>query len=137
MRLACATNRDLQAMVDAGRFRRDLFYRINVIHLRLPPLRERRDDILWFAHAFLAEKSPGAPSSSRPTCSRRRAASPRSLHMATRRSGSIFLETLERHGWQIGTSAEALAISRKSLWERMRRLGVAAPEELDVREGDG
>jgi DNA-binding NtrC family response regulator len=57
LRLVCATNRNLQELVDENRFRRDLYYRINVIHLRLPALRERRDDILWFARTFLAERS--------------------------------------------------------------------------------
>lgn len=46
LQLACATNRDLQQLVDQDRFRGDLFYRINAIHSRLPALRERGDDIL-------------------------------------------------------------------------------------------
>lgn len=48
-RLICATNRDLEAMVRSGEFRQDLYYRINTIHVILPPLREREDDIAVLA----------------------------------------------------------------------------------------
>ena len=54
-RLIAATNADLQAMVSDGRFREDLFYRINLIVLRLPPLRERLDDIGPLASHFAAK----------------------------------------------------------------------------------
>ena len=57
-RYLCATNRDLMAEVDAGRFRRDLFYRLGVIHIELPPLRERGDDVSLLADHFLAELQP-------------------------------------------------------------------------------
>src|SRR5512133_2383996 len=53
-RIVAATNRDLQEEVAAGRFREDLFYRLNVIQIRMPPLRARRDDIPAFLGHFLA-----------------------------------------------------------------------------------
>lgn len=52
-RLICATNKPLEAEMEAGRFRSDLFYRINVVVLHVPPLRQRREDILPFALLFL------------------------------------------------------------------------------------
>jgi DNA-binding NtrC family response regulator len=57
VRVLSATNADLKAMIRAGTFREDLYYRLNVIEVTLPPLTERRDDILPLAEHFLHERS--------------------------------------------------------------------------------
>jgi transcriptional regulator with GAF, ATPase, and Fis domain len=60
VRVIAATNRELRAMIADGRFREDLFYRLNVIHLVVPPLRERRDDIPELARHFLTRFANGS-----------------------------------------------------------------------------
>jgi DNA-binding NtrC family response regulator len=57
-RFLCATNRDLEWEVNAGRFRRDLFYRLAVVQIELPPLRDREDDVILLAEHFLGELRP-------------------------------------------------------------------------------
>jgi len=57
VRLVAATNRDLEEEIKRGSFRSDLFYRLNVIALHLPPLRDRRDDIPLLAESFLAQSA--------------------------------------------------------------------------------
>ncbi|MEJ5300616.1 MAG: sigma-54 dependent transcriptional regulator [Thermodesulforhabdaceae bacterium] len=53
VRYIAATNRNLQEKIERGEFREDLFYRLNVVHIHVPPLRERKEDILPLAHHFL------------------------------------------------------------------------------------
>ena len=55
IRLICATNMDLEQLVREGRFREDLYYRINTVHIALPPLRDRKEDIVPLAERFLAQ----------------------------------------------------------------------------------
>lgn len=62
VRLIAATHRDLRAMVKSGAFREDLWFRLNVCVIELPPLRDRKDDIPSLAHRFLAERAPQARS---------------------------------------------------------------------------
>ncbi|MCF2689922.1 sigma-54-dependent Fis family transcriptional regulator [Bacteroides fragilis] len=70
IRLICATNRNLQGMVDKGEFREDLLYRINTIHVEIPPLRNRREDIVPLAERFITrfckqyDKAPISPTAS-------------------------------------------------------------------------
>src|ERR1700694_2940127 len=53
VRLVAATNRDLAGMVSSGQFREDLYYRLNVVSIEMPPLRERKDDIVPLANSFI------------------------------------------------------------------------------------
>ena len=172
IRLICATHHDLKAMVEQGRFREDLYYRIHVIHLHVPPLRERQEDILWLAARFLdamanrnggrrsltaeAERAltrypwpgnvrelqhsleracvlslnstlnveslfgadePSAPESDVP----RQALSE---HLQECERAYIRRALAECEG-RIADTAALLGISRKNLWEKMRKLGMA------------
>ncbi len=173
-RLVCATHRDLPAMVRAGQFREDLYYRINVITLPIPPLRDRREDILWLADRMLQELRPAGrqrpPSLSLgaqqalfaqvwPGNARqlnhvlRRAlalgagpvidaadlfegerstpsmATPeqdgRSLNQHLEAAERTFIVTaLQAHQGVVTEAATHLGISRKTLWEKMRRHGI-------------
>jgi len=79
-RLVCATNRDLEAEVAAGRFREDLYYRVHVVPIPLPPLADRREDVRPLAEHFLARAREATQRG------------PTSLSRAA-------LATLERYAW--------------------------------------
>src|SRR3984893_2653779 len=80
LRLICATNRNLGEMVQQGKFREDLYYRLNVVQMHLPPLCERRDDIPLLAQQFL-----------------RKAAL--QFQKKTRNFSQVALHTLEEYNW--------------------------------------
>jgi transcriptional regulator with PAS, ATPase and Fis domain len=62
VRVLAATHRDLDRLVREGRFREDLFYRLNVIPLQVPPLRDRKEDVVALARMFIARLAPDAGS---------------------------------------------------------------------------
>ena len=80
IRLISATNRNLLEMVQQGKFREDLYYRLNVVELRLPPLRERRDDISLLAHHFLQRSSD-------------------LFHKKARRFSPAIMHAMEQYNW--------------------------------------
>jgi DNA-binding NtrC family response regulator len=178
LRLICATHRDLLQMVKEGTFREDLYYRIHVIHLRIPPLRERREDIPWLVRQFLDEYArahdeprkqltaaaeqallrhpwPGNIRELKHAIERACILSPGPLlqaealfdeprahadggaddsgrlsHYLQACEESYIRRALDLHDGHIGHTAANLGISRKNLWERMKRLG------MSVREGE-
>ncbi|MDO9144403.1 sigma-54-dependent transcriptional regulator [Rhodoferax sp.] len=172
LRLMCATHQVLQERVQSGDFREDLYYRINVVELRIPPLRERPEDILPLARQFLAaiaatNKKPPlilTPAAEHALKHYRWPGNVRELKNALERAslmsdgrtiahdklfdrpapqlteqqveaGSLrdylsecerdfIVHALDNCQWQIACCADSLGISRKNLWEKMRKLGI-------------
>jgi DNA-binding NtrC family response regulator/tetratricopeptide (TPR) repeat protein len=112
VRVVCATNRDLDALVRDGRFREDLYYRINVVHLDVPPLRERREEIPAIVEHYLERFA-------------------REHHKGRLRLADETMEYLVLYGWPGNV---------RQLMNEMRRLAALAetdavlmPEHLDRR----
>src|SRR5262249_5573652 len=80
VRVISATNPNLPEMAKQGKFREDLYYRVHVVELHLPPLRERRDDISLLAHHFLQRSSE-------------------TFHKKARRFAAAVLQALENYNW--------------------------------------
>jgi transcriptional regulator with PAS, ATPase and Fis domain len=183
LRLICATHHDLKQLVREGRFREDLFYRIDVIHLRIPPLRERKEDIPWLMRLFLAEFArekgvaarrmhpvaeqallaydwPGNVRELKHCLERACILSNQEIidpcllfeggseAMSVVQAGDASLgayladcerryiqQVLERNQWHMGQTAAALGISRKNLWEKMKKLGISAGAGSEVEQG--
>ncbi len=176
IRLICASNQNLKTMVETGCFREDLYYRIHVIQIDVPPLRNRREDILWLADRFLMEiAGSGAvhrldatgeaallaaewPGNVRELrhCLERACIlggsqvlsvdilggktgcqpsdeAPRSLadHIAASERRHI-IEALAGNTGRIAETAAQLGISRKNLWEKMRKHGIKSANGEDT-----
>lgn len=169
IRLICATHQDLKQMVEIGKFREDLYYRIHVIHLNIPPLRERKEDIPWLAERLLEDWNtknadprtlthnaglallnypwPGNVRELKHSLERACILSqqtelsaellfdelPPAPDATTHESLSEYIHACERkyignclriNEGHIAETATSLGISRKNLWEKMKKLGI-------------
>ena len=134
VRLICATNRDLEAMAKTGAFRDDLFYRLSVMTLELPPLRSYKDNLEMLANVFLeqsarrARQAGAAPR--RPTCSR---ASPRTTSRATCASSRTRSST--RSSCAPATSCASRTCRARSQDPRRRSSAPPKPAAAHARRG--
>jgi DNA-binding NtrC family response regulator len=152
VRLIFATNADLKAALRAGTFREDLYYRINVIELRIPPLAARPSDILPLARHFLAPGFALDPSAERALVAHPWPGNVRELRNAVQRAcllarepvlsaAALGLEgaaenaerepepdeiraALARAGGVVARAARELGLTRQSLYRRMGKLGI-------------
>jgi len=127
VRLIAATNTDLRAEVAAGRFREDLLFRLNTIELHLPPLRERREDILPLAQYFLRRHAarygkPRAGLGSEVVPMLR--AYDASLMNLEELERETIRQALARHDGNVSLAAKALGLSRSALYRRLQRYGM-------------
>ncbi|EKU84307.1 DNA-binding NtrC family response regulator [Massilia sp. UYP32] len=156
VRVISATNADLSAMIRAGTFREDLFYRLNVIELRLPPLASRPGDILPLAQSFLAHGKALHPAAEAALLAHPWPGNVRELKNVMARANLLsggatitvadlglpaaslpaqdldpdrdaIVAALARAGGVVAQAANELGLSRQALYRRMERLGIERP----------
>ncbi|MBZ2205935.1 sigma-54-dependent transcriptional regulator [Massilia soli] len=156
VRVISATNADLQSMIRAGTFREDLFYRLNVIELRLPPLASRPADILPLAAGFLAPGKSLHPAAQAALMAHAWPGNVRELKNVMQRASLLaqgstikaddlglplaalpavenepdrdtIAQALARANGVVAQAAAELGLSRQALYRRMERLGIARP----------
>lgn len=155
VRVICATNADLQAMVKEGSFREDLLFRLNIIELHLPSLNQRKDDIEPLVRYFIGEAFeigtdtlnflrsqpwPGNVRELQNACERAKVfasgnllkpddfSSSSSSHWVTVDEKSRIEEVLGKHQWVIKYAAEELGLSRQALYRRIEKYQIKEPE---------
>src|SRR5438067_10295316 len=124
VRVLAATNKDLAQLVAAGRFREDLYYRLNVVQLRLPPLRERTEEIAALATRFIDQQSARAGVPARPL-------SPRAMDLLMRYRWPGNVRELENALERALVVSDDESIEAESLPEAVR--AGAAPERVPSR----
>jgi transcriptional regulator with PAS, ATPase and Fis domain len=168
-RLVFATHQDLEGLVRSGRFREDLYYRINVLEIVIPPLRERPEDILWLTERFIDDFGRRFPDEQRrPTADdisrllryhwpgnvrelrhllERACIMGDGTRLALRLPGeaepggsaevtalkaqaragerAAILAALADQDRNLSEAAAALGVSRKTLWQKMKRYGIS------------
>lgn len=156
VRVISATNADLSAMIRAGTFREDLFYRLNVIELRLPPLASRPGDILPLAQSFLARGKTLHPAAEAALTTHPWPGNVRELKNVMARANLLssgdtikvadlglpaaslpaqdlepdrdaIVGALARAGGVVAQAANELGLSRQALYRRMERLAIPRP----------
>jgi hypothetical protein len=154
VRVISATNADLSAMIRAGTFREDLFYRLNVIELKLPPLAARPGDILPLAQSFLGAGKSLHPAAESALLAHAWPGNVRELKNVMARANLLargdviqaadlglplaagaggdaepdreaIAQALARAGGVVAQAAAELGLSRQALYRRMERLGIA------------
>jgi DNA-binding NtrC family response regulator len=124
IRVICATNRNLAEMVQQGTFREDLFYRLNVVQIHIPPLRDRRDDIALLAQLFLVSYA-------------------QQFNVAAKRFSHSALRALEEHSWPGNVRELENAVQRAVVMSEGKSVDVchlppairSAPEEPLISGG--